>query len=85
MSTLTTFSPSSSSPFQFNPVLDGQTYLAVITWNLFGARWYFNLYTLQSSLVVSLAMVGGANLVGGYFTTSALYYRAASNQFEVIP
>jgi hypothetical protein len=88
--TIFPFAPSSSVPFTFQPTLDGVTHTAVISWNVFGERWYLNLYTLQGSRVCTVAVVGSPNdadinLVGGYFTTSVLVYRADLQQFEVTP
>lgn len=82
------FQPSTSAPFQFQPTLDGQQYTAVVTWNLFGQRFYLNLYRLDGTRVLTLALVGAPDdydlsLVAGYFT-DMLVYRAASRQFEVI-
>ena len=51
------FQPTQQAPFQFQPTLDGQTYNAIITWNLFG-RFYLNLYSLSNVLVVCEALVG---------------------------
>ena len=163
MTTYTNFAPTLQSPFQFGPTLDGEVCTVIITWNLFGARYYINIYAPDGTLVVSTALVGsptgvalqnlawangqvtataasphgykvgrtveltisgaapdaynglvkalitgpatftypvasdpgaatafGAvayniNLVGGYFETSTLVYRAQSNQFEVAP
>lgn len=56
---MTTF-PFSPSPLQnqtFNPVLGGTTYTAVVTWNLFGQRWYLNLYDSNGNLIISTAVV----------------------------
>lgn len=88
MTVVTPFVPSTSAPFQFQPTLDGATYTAIVTWNLFGQRFYFNLTTLQGVLVVSLPLIGSPlgydiNLVAGYFPTAKVVYRAPSRQFEV--
>jgi hypothetical protein len=87
--TIFDFIPSQTSNFQFQPTLDGQQYTAIINWNLFGERYYFNLYTLQGDLILCLALIGSPpgydiSLVAGYFT-STLVFRAASSQFEVSP
>lgn len=89
MTTVTPFVPSTNATFQFQPTLDGTTYTAIVTWNLFAQRFYFNLYTLQGALVVSLPLIGSPlnydiNLVAGYFA-SKVVYRAPSRQFEVSP
>lgn len=78
-----------SVPFQFQPTLDSQVYNVVVTWNLFGRRWYVNVYAVDGTLVVALPLVGSPqdhdiNLVGGYFD-SKIVYRASSRQFEVSP
>ena len=82
------FAPSNSSPFTFQPPLDGRQYTAVVTWNVFGERYYVNLYTLQGVRVFTVAMVGSPNdydinLAGGYFA-SVLVYRADLQRFEVL-
>lgn len=83
------FQPNSNAPFTFQPTLDGQVYNCVVTWNVFGARWYINLYDLSGNLVLSTAMVGSPldydiSLVAGLFT-STLVYRVANQQIEVKP
>lgn len=58
MTTLFPFQPTLQAPFQFQPVLDGQNYNATVTWNLFGKRFYLNLFALDGTLVTSVPMVG---------------------------
>ena len=58
MITYTDFVPSQRVPFSFQPELDGQTYTAIITWNLFARRFYLNLYALDGTLVLATAVVG---------------------------
>lgn len=53
MTQLYDFQPSTTAPFQFRPTLDGALYLATITWNLYGQRYYM-LLTDQSGAVVFL-------------------------------
>lgn len=89
MTTYTPFAPNPSVAFSFNPVLDGVTYLATVTWNIFGARWYLNLFTLQGALVLSEALTASPqksdiDLVEGYFDSS-LVFRDHTQQFEVSP
>lgn len=84
------FQPTPVAPFQFQPTLDGAVYTAIITWNVYGRRWYLNLYTLTGTLVVCLALIASPagfdiNLVAGYFSTSSLVYREGQQQFEVTP
>lgn len=58
MTTYTNFTPTSSKAFTFQPALDGSTYTCVVTWNLFGQRYYVNLYDLDGTLVVCLPLIG---------------------------
>lgn len=58
MTTTFPFTPSTSAPVQFSPVLDGQTYSAIISWNVFAQRFYLNLYDSNGTLIVCKAVVG---------------------------
>ena len=49
---------SASTPFSFQPTLDGNQYNVTITWNFFGQRYYVNCKTLTGSLVFNLPLVG---------------------------
>ena len=82
------FVPSNAAPFQFQATLDDVSYNVIVTWNLFGRRYYVNVYALDGTLQIATAMVGSPvgydiSLVAGLFT-SKLVYRAPNNQFEVI-
>ena len=44
MTTFTNFVPGNQVPFSFQPTLDGQVCTVTVTWNLFGVRYYLNLY-----------------------------------------
>ena len=90
MTTYVNFTPSASAAFQFQATLDGQIYNVVVTWNLFGQRYYINVYDLSNNRIVSQPMLPSPigynlNLVGGYFTTSSLVWRVDNNQFEISP
>ncbi|MEX3914893.1 hypothetical protein AB4Y43_01415 [Paraburkholderia sp. BR10872] len=89
MTTYIPFTPSPSSNFVFQPTLDGQQYTAIMTWNMFGQRYYLNLYTSQNVLVLCVPLIGSPDnysisMVSGNFT-STLVYRVSSAQFEVSP
>ena len=89
MTTFTNFTPTLSAPFQFQATLDGNSYNVIITWNLFGQRYYVDIYNAQQTLIVSLPLIGSPpdydlSLTKGYFT-STLVYRADTAQFEVSP
>jgi len=81
------FEPTEDNPFQFQAVFDGVQYNVVVTYNLFGQRYYVNIYSTQGALIVSRPMVGSPSqydisLTNGYFT-STLVYRTKNNQFEI--
>lgn len=82
------FSPSLSAPFQFGATFDGGLYTVIVTWNLFGQRWYVNIYDTNNTLIVCLPMVGSPvgfniSLTAGYFATQ-LVWRVGNGQFEVV-
>ena len=90
MTTLTQFAPTTNQNFAFQPTLDGQQYSVIVTWSLFGQRWILNVFTLQGVLVLQKPLRGSPlnydiNLIEGYFTTSSLIYRVASNNIEISP
>jgi len=58
MTTFFTFQPSTSAPYQFQPVLDGATYNATVPWLAFGARYYLNLVASNGTLVLYRALSG---------------------------
>ncbi len=51
------FTPAIGQNITFNPVLNGNTYTANITWNVFGQRWYLNLYDANNNLIIATAVV----------------------------
>lgn len=57
------FSPPPTQAFQFQPTLDGESYAAVVTWSLFGARWMLNLYRADGTLIFALPVIGSADEV----------------------
>lgn len=61
MTTVVPFTPSALGPFQFQPTLDGITYNAVVTWNLFAQRYYISLFTLDGTLIFNLPLIGSSN------------------------
>lgn len=82
------FNPTPNTPFQFQAVFDGETYLVTCTWNVFGQRYYVNIFTDNQERVLTVGRVGSPSgydisLTAGYFTTK-LVWREANNQFEVI-
>lgn len=52
------FAPSVNVKFQFQAVLDGQTYNIQVPWNTFGQGWYIYVYDLSNNLIVTRRVVG---------------------------
>ncbi len=89
MTTIFSFSPSQTAPFQFQPTLDGQVYTVTVPWSLFGQRYYVNIAQLDGTPVALLPLIGSPpdydiSLTAGYFN-STLVYRVSTGQFEVSP
>jgi hypothetical protein len=81
------FSPSPTSNFKFEVTLDNADYTIIVNWNLFGQRYYVNIYDLSGALVATLPLIGSPDfynisITAGYFSTS-LIYRSSSNNFEI--
>lgn len=81
------FVPSSLAPFQFQTILDGVQYNVTVTYNIFGQRYYVNIYTVQGSLVLTRPMIGSpigydVSITAGMFK-STLIYRSTHKQFEI--
>lgn len=81
------FTPAATQNFQFQTTLDGSVYTVIVTWNLFGQRYYVNIYSTSGLLIVSLPLIGSPltaniSMTAGYFTTQ-LVFRVSSQNFEV--
>jgi hypothetical protein len=90
MTTLTLFAPQNNQNFQFNPTLDGVTYIAICTFNIYSQRYYISIYDSSRTLITYFPIVGSPdeadiNLIFGYFITSTLIYRESTGNFEVSP
>jgi hypothetical protein len=90
MTTFVDFVPSVISPFQFRATFDGSTYNVVIVWNLYGQRYFVNVYDLSQNLIFSIGLKNSPigydiNILWGYFETSTLVYRTPNAQFEIGP
>lgn len=57
MTTFFPFTPPVDQAFTFQPTLDGTPFSAVVPWNLFGRRFYLQLFTLSGALVLYRALV----------------------------
>jgi len=90
MTTLINFDPTPFANFQFNVTLDDINYIAICTWNLYGERYYINIYNNNGTLIVTNPVIASPddydiNLVYGYFIASKIVYRLSSNNFEISP
>jgi hypothetical protein len=90
MTTFVQFEPSPQEAFKFQATLDGTTYQLVVTWNVFGRRWYLTCSAINGGVVFHLPLIGSPdtasiNLVGAYFAASTLVFRASSGLFEITP
>jgi hypothetical protein len=63
VTTLVPFTPSNLANFTFQPVLDGTTYSAVVTWNQYGQRYYLNISTLQGVLMLSIPLIASPDAI----------------------
>ena len=59
--TVIPFLPSATQPFEFQPTLDGIQYTAFVKWNVFGRRYYLELYQLDGARVLTTALIGSPN------------------------
>jgi hypothetical protein len=66
------FAPPSNQAFTFQPTLDGTPFTAVVPWNLFGRRFYLQLFDLSGALVLYRALVTS---VAGVAVQSATWLR----------
>jgi hypothetical protein len=64
MSTTVAFTPSTTQTFSFSPVINGVTYSATVTWNIWEQRYYVNLTTTAGVLVLSVPVVGSGLQLG---------------------
>lgn len=76
MTTLIPFTPTARQAFTFSPVLDSTTYNAIVTWSLWGQRWYLNLYSSAGPLVVATALVESVDPIAATLTTTRGLYTA---------
>lgn len=89
--TVTAFTPNTGQVFQFQATLDGALYTVTTPWNVYRQGYYINVRDQSAALIVATPLVGsppppenGADLIGGYFTSTMFYY-PASGTFVVTP
>lgn len=82
------FSPSATTTFNFQPTLDGTLYNVTVTWNVFGQRYYVNVFSQQGARICTVPMTASPNdwdinIVGGYFT-SIMVFRTELQRIEIL-
>lgn len=75
--------------FEFQADFDGDTYNVIVTWSIYGERYYVTIFDTSNVRVLTIPLIGSPNdydisLTAGYFT-STLVYRESSRQFEISP
>ena len=88
--TVIQFQPASTANFQFSPVLDGITYVAICTYNNYSPRYYISIFDTNNNLVINRPIIASPddydiNIIQGYFKTSKLVYRASNRSFIITP
>jgi len=87
--TIIQFLPSPISAFQFIAELDGNNYNCIVTWNVYGQRWYITVANQDGTPVFTLPQIGSPNnydisLTAGYFT-STMVFRQSLQRYEINP
>lgn len=77
------------SNFEFEADLDGDLHNVIVTWSIYGERYYVNVFSLTNVRILTIPLIGSPDdydisLVAGYFN-STLVYRESSRQFEISP
>lgn len=85
-----TLNQDASPPFQTTIVLDGQSYSLVVTWNMAGQRYYYEITNENGTLIIAAPLIGSPQnfdilLAPGMFSTSTIVFREQVNQFEIGP
>lgn len=75
--------------FEFQADFDGDTYNVIVTWSIYGERYYVTIFNTSNVRVLTIPLIGSPDdydisLTAGYFT-STLVYRESSRQFEISP
>lgn len=92
MTTLIPFNPSNAStpPFSTPVTLDGASYVANVTWNFYGQRYYMTISDTAGNVIWTGAMVGSSLdfdilLAPGIFSQSTILFREDTGNIEVNP
>lgn len=72
------FIPSATQAFQFQATFDGTQYLVQTAWNIFGLRYYINVFDQYQNLIFTAPLIGSPvdqdiSLTAGYFKTVMIY------------
>jgi len=82
------FAPTNNANFQFQATFDNSQYNVIVTWNIYAERYYINIYDINNTLILCVALIGSPlnypiSMTAGYFKTKLIYY-PSSQQFQVI-
>lgn len=88
--TVVAFNPSAASNFQFQATLDGNLYTVICTFNAYGQRYYFTIYDLTQTVILSRPIIASPDdfdidLISLFFTSSSMVFRDSSQSFEITP
>lgn len=88
--TVIPFNPSPAANFEFQATLDGNLYTVICTFNAYGQRYYFAIYDLTQTVVLSRPLIESPddfdiNLIAIFFQTSTLVFRDSSQSVEITP
>lgn len=75
--------------FEFQATLDDQNHNVIVTWSIYGQRYYVNIFDDNNVRVVTMPLIGSPDdydisMTAGY-TNSTLVYRESLMQFEISP
>ena len=93
MTTLISFTPNINNNPAFienGVILDGIPYTLTCTWNVAGARYYYQLTDQYSNTILNAPLIGSPLhyeilLAPDLFNQSKILFRQPSNNFEVTP
>jgi len=87
LTTYTLFQPTITQAFQFQPTIGGTVYTVNVPWNIFGQRYFVEVYSLSGTRLLTVPLVGSPNtysinLTAGVIASGSLVFREQSQQFE---
>lgn len=90
------FTPSDTTPYQFQPTLDNVVYTVTVPYNYFEQRYYIQIATTAQTLVYYMPLIGSPpnfdisllppmNPLTSVPWVSTMVFRASTQNFEVNP